>query len=174
MSRLLDALKRSFFPHHCFLCNEVLYPHQRLCKDPDAILNHGDLRKVIDGAPNQVLLAINGHEHIDNAEKVGGTWFYNLNSASMYWLGEPYSCKGRWGEEIDRRYPYLRCTVPYDKPLYAIITMDEKGASVQGKEAAFIGPPPEAVGAYAPGSPYLKRLRTKITPGIADRYTPFD
>ncbi len=33
VSRLLDELKRSFFPHHCFLCNEVLHPHQRLCKE---------------------------------------------------------------------------------------------------------------------------------------------
>ncbi len=31
MSLLLDWFKRVAFPHHCFLCNEVLYPHQRLC-----------------------------------------------------------------------------------------------------------------------------------------------
>ena len=33
MSWLINALKRSFFPNHCFLCNEVLYPHQRICGD---------------------------------------------------------------------------------------------------------------------------------------------
>ena len=33
MSRLTDAIKNVFFPHHCFLCNEVLYPHQRMCGD---------------------------------------------------------------------------------------------------------------------------------------------
>ncbi|MBQ7089272.1 MAG: ComF family protein [Clostridia bacterium] len=31
MSRFTDALKKVFFPNHCFLCNEVLYPHQRMC-----------------------------------------------------------------------------------------------------------------------------------------------
>ena len=31
MSRVGNALKQLFFPHHCFLCNEVIYPHQRLC-----------------------------------------------------------------------------------------------------------------------------------------------
>lgn len=31
MSRLTDAIKNVFFPHHCFLCNEVLYPHRRMC-----------------------------------------------------------------------------------------------------------------------------------------------
>ena len=31
MSGLTDSLKHVFFPQHCFLCNEVLYPHQRMC-----------------------------------------------------------------------------------------------------------------------------------------------
>ena len=31
MSHLGQAVKDVFFPHHCFLCNEVIYPHQRLC-----------------------------------------------------------------------------------------------------------------------------------------------
>ena len=31
MSQVLDAIKRVFFPHHCYLCNTVLYPHQRVC-----------------------------------------------------------------------------------------------------------------------------------------------
>lgn len=33
MSKVGQALKRIFFPHHCYFCNEVLYPHQRLCAD---------------------------------------------------------------------------------------------------------------------------------------------
>lgn len=27
------AIRRVFFPHHCYLCGEVLYPRQRLCAD---------------------------------------------------------------------------------------------------------------------------------------------
>lgn len=33
MSWLTEAVKRIFFPHHCYLCNEVLYRHQRVCVD---------------------------------------------------------------------------------------------------------------------------------------------
>ena len=33
MSRWSDSLKRIFFPHHCFLCGEVIYPRQRVCSD---------------------------------------------------------------------------------------------------------------------------------------------
>lgn len=151
----------------------VLFSHERLCRDPDAIRNDADLRKVIDSAPRGVLLSINGHEHIDNAEKVGATWYYNLNSASMYWLGEDFAAKGRYGNDIDQRYPYLCCTAPYDKPLYAIITMDENGAYVKGKEASFVGPSPEELGVYAPGSRYLSKLLSRITASIEDRYLPF-
>ena len=31
MSRWLSALTRVFYPRHCFLCNRIVYPHQRLC-----------------------------------------------------------------------------------------------------------------------------------------------
>lgn len=33
MKRLGKALKQLFFPHHCFLCNEVIDPHRRLCAE---------------------------------------------------------------------------------------------------------------------------------------------
>ena len=33
MSHLWESIKNTFFPHHCFLCNEVLYPHQRMCSN---------------------------------------------------------------------------------------------------------------------------------------------
>lgn len=33
MSRLGLAIKRVFFPHHCFLCGEVIRAHQRVCGD---------------------------------------------------------------------------------------------------------------------------------------------
>ena len=33
MSRWGDAILRVFFPHHCFLCGEVIYEHQRVCGD---------------------------------------------------------------------------------------------------------------------------------------------
>ena len=33
MKRILNAVLNVLFPHHCFLCNTVLSPHQRLCAD---------------------------------------------------------------------------------------------------------------------------------------------
>lgn len=151
----------------------ILFSHQRLCKDPIAIRNYDDLRKAIDSAPNKVLISINGHEHIDNAEKVGNTWYYNVNSASFYWLGEGFEVDNRYGEDIDKKYPMLKYTVPYDNALYAIITLDEDGASVKGKKAEFVGPAPEEIGAYDEGSYYAKTLRSKITASIEDRYMSF-
>ena len=31
MSRFTDAFLRTFFPKHCYLCNAVVYPRQRVC-----------------------------------------------------------------------------------------------------------------------------------------------
>lgn len=33
MSKWSKAVKRVFFPHHCYLCGEVIYPHQSVCGD---------------------------------------------------------------------------------------------------------------------------------------------
>lgn len=33
MSRLGQVLRSIFFPHHCYLCGEVIYAHQRVCGD---------------------------------------------------------------------------------------------------------------------------------------------
>lgn len=32
MNRLMQALVRLFYPKHCFLCNRIILPHQRLCE----------------------------------------------------------------------------------------------------------------------------------------------
>lgn len=33
MSRFLEAVRLVFFPRHCYLCGEVIYPRQRVCGD---------------------------------------------------------------------------------------------------------------------------------------------
>ena len=150
----------------------ILFSHQRLCHD---LKNAADLKKVIDNAPNKVLMSVNGHEHMDEAEKIDGVWYYNVNSISMQWLGENFAVKERYGKEMDEIYPWLCCTVPYDKPVYAIITVDEAGAKVRGTNANFVGPAPEEIGVYDEGSSFMtEMIRVKITPAIEDRYMEFE
>lgn len=152
----------------------VLFSHQRLTEDATAIRNADALRHVLRGAPKGVVLALNGHEHMDNARLVDGTWFVGINSMSNYWLGEQFRCDGRYGPAIDEKWPNIRYTVPYTQPPYAIITLDPHGAAVKGAGGEFVGITPEDQGVYAPGSPIGDRLWSPITPSQTDRRLPFD
>lgn len=164
---LKEDLQRTSYP-------AVLLSHQRLCAGDSAIRNAEDLRKVLQQAPHKVVLALNGHEHIDNLRQVDGTWFVNINSISNYWLGSNFTCMERYTAEIDEKYPNIRYVAPYRDPVYAIITMDETGADIRGVRSAFVGPTPEEQGAYEPGSCFAKEsIRGQITPSIQDRFLLF-
>lgn len=152
----------------------VLFSHQRLTPDPAAIVNAEALAPILKNAPNGVVLAVNGHEHIDNAALVEGIWFWNLNSIGNHWLGDDFTSPGRFGPEIDEKYPNIRYVAPYSQPLFAIVTLEKAGAHIRGTSAEFVGPSPEDLGVYAPGSRYHRALRHgPITPRIEDRFLPF-
>lgn len=159
----------------------VLFSHQRLMEDEniicnhDAIRNYADLKKITDNAPNKVILSVNGHEHLDYVQKFGNTWYYSLNAVGMQWLGEDYPCPNRFTPEIDEQFPYVQYTIPYSKPLYAIITIDEDGITVKGNKGEFVGPGPEEMGVYEKFKHYIiARNYAEITASVEDRYLPID
>ena len=151
----------------------VIFSHQRLSPGYDCLKNGEELRKVIDSAPNKVLISLNGHEHIDEAEKFADTWYYNVNSMSSYWVGEDYAVKERKGKEADENHPFLCCTVPYSKGPYAIVTIDEDGVAVKGVQGEFVGPSPREIGIFNGDTHFTRALRVDVTPSIEDRYMPF-
>lgn len=151
----------------------VLFSHQRLTAGKPSIRNAEELRAVLRNAPNGVVLALNGHEHIDNVEKVDNTWFWNVNSISNYWLGGRFACMERYSAEIDEKYPNIRYVAPYEAPAFAIVTMDETGASVAGTRSSIVGPKPEEQGVYETGTGFDRLAYGAITASIADRRLPF-
>ena len=152
----------------------VLFSHQRLTEDDCSIRNAAALRTVLKNAPKGVLLAINGHEHMDNVSKTDRTWFLNLNSMSNYWLGTEFDHPERYTREIDEKYPNLRYTVPYRNAVFAIVTLDEVGATVRGRSSTLVGSTPEQQGVYERGTAFCRRLWSPITAAQKDRYLPFD
>ena len=114
----------------------VLFSHQRL-KDQWAgsIRNAAELREIIRSAPNGVLMAVNGHEHVDVMEKLDDSFYFGVNSMSNCWLGSLFACPGRMGEEMDKLFPDIQYVVPYTKSLFAIVTMDENGAQIKAPKA---------------------------------------
>lgn len=148
----------------------VLFSHQRLYKDR----NYDRLREIMAKAPGKVVMALNGHEHLDSLDKKDGVWFYNVNSMSCFWVDAGFIVENRYTPEIDAKYPNIKYTIPYDKAVYAIVTLDENGASVTGSKCGFVGPDPEEMDLYGEKSYFRGYKNTPVTAGVQDRYLPFD
>ena len=152
----------------------ILFSHERLAEDHAAIRNAAQLRSILAVAPNKVVLALNGHEHMDNVWKVDNTWFLNINSISNYWLGEEYICLNRYTKEIDEKHPNIRYVVPYRDPVFSIVTVDENGATIHGRSGEFVGITPDAQGVNQAGTSFRRKLVTPITPSQQYRWLPFE
>jgi len=154
----------------------ILFSHQCLSEDnPRGILNAADVKQVLLQAPGGVLAAFNGHEHLDYEEYQDGIWFVNLNSMSCNWVDTAYTCYGIYGEEMDEKYPNIKYTVPYQGPLYAMITLDEEGAHIKGTQSDFAGPSPEERGIFDEGGKWMIKHKNKrlLTAQIRSRHLPF-
>lgn len=152
----------------------VLFSHQRLTDDSCSIRNAATLREILKAAPNGVVLALNGHEHMDNVSKVDRTWFLNVNSISNYWLGVEFDHPQRYTEEIDKMHPNIRYVAPYEEAVFSIVTLDEAGATVKGTKSTIVGTPPEKQGVYQKGTNFCRSLWSPITAAQRDRFLPFD
>jgi len=143
----------------------ILFSHQCLKEGRRSIRNADQLREILRTAPRGVILAVNGHEHVDHAEKVDSTWFLNLNSASTHWLGTQYAAP-RMSPEMEEKFPNLRYNSLYKDGLFAIITIDEHEITVTGRESTYNGPSPEEQKVD------MSSLRAPISARISNRKLP--
>ena len=134
---LKKDLEKSKFP-------SVIFTHQSLIESRAGIKNSEELREIISKAPNGVLLAICGHEHVDRLEKKDGTWYYCLNSMSYYWAGSKYR-HDTYDKDITADHPYLESVFPYRDPLYAFIEITDNAIYINGTASEFVGLPPEKI-----------------------------
>ncbi len=116
---------------------------------------------------HKILLAVNGHAHVDQHIQVGGVNYLHLNSASYYWVGEKLSHLSMSKEVHDKNHS-LQFTCPYSDPLFAVLTIDpaQKTITLKGKKAQWIGPSPLELG-YSILSPEMQKLH--VQPQISDR-----
>ena len=94
----------------------------------------------------KVIAAFSGHDHTNYTKEINGITYIQINSASNQWVGEKYACLERFSEEINKRKPSLKYTVPYKDSLYAIVTLDSKSLKMKGRESSFIPPTPMDIG----------------------------
>jgi 3',5'-cyclic AMP phosphodiesterase CpdA len=112
----------------------------------------------------KIVASLNGHTHLDYDVRINGIRYIHFNSMSYYWVGGDY-LRVRYGEDIDRRYPYIKYTAPYKDAVYAIVTLTPDGRlSIRGVESEWVGPSPQQLG-YPLAPPYGAGVR----PGIASR-----
>ena len=93
------------------------------------------VRKVIDDANNRtefqkVIACFCGHHHVDDHSFINNVHYFQMNSASYYYVGAGY------GSDDSRAM--------YEDSLFAYLTFDAKGViKIEGKESKFVRPTPQ-------------------------------
>ena len=129
-----------------------IFIHQSL-ERAGSVENQQKIRAIMEQAAgasgsSKVVACFSGHHHRDYVRRINGIIYPQINSMSYYWLGGNY-LQVRYSEEIDSRYPYIKYTVPYKDPLYAMVTIDRRRGflQIEGVRSEFVGPSPWELGA---------------------------
>lgn len=124
----------------------ILFSHQSI---EEALNNGAEVRKILE-AENQragfkkVVMAFGGHNHSNYSKEINGITYVQINSASYVWIGEPTQTEKRYSKEINDRFGgILKYSMTYTEPLYAIVTINSKGATLKGTDAEFVPPTPK-------------------------------
>ena len=142
-----------------------------------AVKNHKQVREIFQNAPHRVLACFNGHHHMDLCAKEEGIWYVQVNSMDCMWLDLDFVQENRYGPEIDEKYPNIKYTAPYKDPVFAVVTMDDDGMQIKGRQSEFVGPTPEELGVYEENSWWTEVFGYRkyfCTPSQENRYLPFN
>lgn len=113
--------------------------------------NAGEIQKVLSKYSGKVVLAINGHSHIDQLVEVEGVSYLHINSASYHWVGGDYKHES-YAKEVHESYPWISYTCPYKDPLFALLTIDPSSGAVKvrGRKSEWVGPSHGSLGYESP------------------------
>jgi 3',5'-cyclic-AMP phosphodiesterase len=109
--------------------------------------NSAEIQALLSAHASKIILAINGHAHVDQFLKVGGVSYLHMNSASYYWVGEKHSHLSL-DATTHASFPELLRTCPYAEVLFGILTLDRKEGklTLSGRKSSWIGPSPLELG----------------------------
>lgn len=127
--------------------------------------NREEIQEILSRFSSKILLAINGHAHVDQHLEVGEVHYVHINSASYYWVGENLGHESL-SSDIHRMHPALKYTCPYADPLFAILTIDPQNGlvDIRGTKSAWIGPSPQELGSqYLSPSEQKENLKPEIS-----------
>ena len=140
--------------------------HQPLA-GPGSIDNAGEVQALLNGAADKVLLAVNGHTHIDHVARAGKLSYLHVNSASYKWVGGPHRHKS-YPPEVHSKFRSIEYTCPYRDSLFATLTIDPAKGLIQlrGRESQWVGKSPSQL---AIPTKYGLTNGKEICPKIRDR-----
>lgn len=129
--------------------------------------NAVEIQNLLSVHASKIILAINGHAHVDQLIKVAGVSYLHINSASYYWVGEKHRHLSL-DANTHAAYPSLAFTCPYAAVLFGVLTLDRKAKklSLTGRKSSWIGPSPLELG-YSILSPTEQEMY--LNPQISNR-----
>ena len=129
--------------------------------------NAKQLQTMLGEASDKVILAINGHSHIDMVLRIKSIPYLHINSASYQWVGGNHIHQS-YDEKIHAQYPDIQYTCPYKESLFATLELDPETNSIiiTGRESSWVGPSPEQLGkdmdaTLTPGEEVAPRIRNR-------------
>ncbi len=127
----------------------LVISHQPLA-GPSSIDNAEEVQALLNAAADKVLLAINGHTHIDHVARAGKFSCLHVNSASYKWVGGSYRNKS-YPAEVHSKFRWVEYTCPYRDSLFTTLTIDPASGSidVKGRESRWVGKSPSQLGIAA-------------------------
>ncbi|MDA7789242.1 metallophosphoesterase family protein [Akkermansiaceae bacterium] len=140
----------------------VIVSHQPIAGSY-AIDNAAEIQKILSKHSDKVVLAMNGHTHIDLLTEVGEIPYLHINSASYHWLGSKYAHES-YPAEVHAKHSALKYTSPYREALFTTLTFEPKNRQiiVEKRVTQWVGKSPGELG--------LKREpEGAVTPGIRAR-----
>jgi calcineurin-like phosphoesterase family protein len=120
----------------------LVISHQPLA-GPGSIDNAGEVQTLLEAAADKVLLAVNGHTHIDHVARAGKISYLHVNSASYKWVGGSHRNKS-YPPEVHSKFRWVEYTCPYRDSLFATLTIDPDNGriEVKGRESQWVGKSP--------------------------------
>ncbi len=149
----------------------VIISHQPLA-GPMCVDNDVEIQEILASASDKILLAINGHTHVDSLLEIKGIRYATINSASYFWVGGNFKHE-MYSKEIHDAHPYIASTCPYRDPLFTLLTIDLKGGTIKidGKKSEWVGKSPSELSftdktffkADVEIVPYIRPVKFKTT-----------
>jgi Icc protein len=124
----------------------LVISHQPLA-GPSSIDNAKEVQALLNSAADKVLLAVNGHTHIDHVARTGKLSCLHVNSASYKWVGGSYRNKS-YPADVHSKFRWIEYTCPYRDSLFSTLTIDPSNGriDVKGQESRWVGKSPSQLG----------------------------